>query len=135
MTSQDNKKQNNGCLIGCGTIILVIAAFGIAGSISSLYQQNLTPQQKKEEAQRQLNEWYTQTSSFSCERIFKEQLRNPSSYERIGDFVSTNDSGSKKVVIWKYRAQNGFGGMNVGAAMCNVSKENNGTYEAKALTQ
>lgn len=98
-------------------------------------QQKLNEERKtKEEKNKKLNEWYNEISSYSCERTLKENLRNPNSYERDGDFITTSDDGNKKVVIWKFRAENGFGGMNISAAMCNIFKSNGGEYQVKQIS-
>ena len=67
------------------------------------------------------------SSQYSCEDDVKNKLRNPSSYERDGDFIVTDNTGLKKAVSWKFRAENGFGGMNVSAVVCIVKKENKGS--------
>ena len=132
MTTTPEKPKQNGCLIGFGAFILICA---FIGSITTSVENAKTPEQKKQEQKEKANEWYNEISSYSCERSLKEDLRNPSSYERSGDFITTSDNGNKKVVIWKFRAENGFGGMNVGGAMCSISKENGGEYNVRQITQ
>lgn len=90
---------------------------------------------KQYEAEQKANEWYNEVSPYSCERTLKENLRNPGSYERAGDFIITADNGTQKTIIWKFRAQNGFGGMNISAATCNISKRNGGEYEVKQISE
>ena len=128
-------QKPNGCLIGCGGFILLCAVFGLIGSLTTIQETAKTPEQKKQEQEQKLNEWYNETSSYSCERSLKEDLRSPNSYERSGDFITTSDDGNKKVVVWKFRAENGFGGMNVAAAMCNISKGNGGEYQVRQITE
>jgi hypothetical protein len=128
-------QKPNGCLIGCGGFILLCAVFGLIGSLTTIQETAKTPEQKKQEQEQKLNEWYNETSSYSCERSLKEDLRNPNSYERSGDFITTNDDGNKKVVMWKFRAENGFGGMNVAAAMCSIYKKNGGEYQVRQITE
>ena len=134
MTTTPEKPKQNGCLIGCGAFILIIAVMGLIGSITTSMENAKTPEQKKQEQKEKANEWYNETSSYSCERSLKEDLRNPSSYERSGDFITTSDNGNKKVVVWKFRAENGFGGMNVAGAMCSISRENGGEYNVRQIT-
>jgi len=130
-----NPQKPNGCLIGCGGLIFLFAVFGLIGSLTTTPETAKTPEQKKQEQEQKVNEWYNELSSYSCERSLKEDLRNPNSYERSGDFITTSDDGNKKVVVWKFRAENGFGGMNVAAAMCNISKGNGGEYQVRQITE
>ena len=62
-----------------------------------------------------------------------EKLRDPNSYERDGEFTTPTDDGSKKVITWKFRAKNGFGGYNTGIGMCYVGKENGGTVRTELI--
>lgn len=48
-------------------------------------------------------------------KAVKEQLRNPSSFEHISTNWSHIGKDGKFGLVMKYRAQNGFGGMNVDA--------------------
>jgi hypothetical protein len=125
MTNTNDTKSTdfkNGC-IGCLTIS-VILVLGM-GACSMLF----SPKEKTEKDK--LEEWYKETSNYSCERVLKEKLRDPDSYKRDSDFVNMSNSGSEKEVRWFFRAKNGFGGYNSGAAICNVSKENGGTVNAR----
>lgn len=61
---------------------------------------------------------------------FKNQLRDPDSFQAIKTHYDTTANDTHKVVfVMDYRAKNGFGGMNVGRAVgiidlttCNVSE-------------
>ncbi len=86
-----------------------------------------TPEEAAKKKQNELNEWFDRYSQYSCEDNVKEKLREPNSYERDGEFLVTDNTGTKKAVSWKFRAKNGFGGYNISAAICSVSKENSGT--------
>lgn len=70
---------------------------------------------------------------YVCEEIIKRNLREPSSYERIGyTFWGSQTSGSpKKGVSIQYRSRNGFGGMSVETAGCLTET---GRLEDLALT-
>ena len=57
MTESTKKPENQGCLIGCGSLILLIAVVGLIGSISSLQEQNLTPEQKAQKEKEKVDEW------------------------------------------------------------------------------
>ena len=129
MTKLPKRPKENGCLIVFGVFIFLTAISIIIGSLTNTPETPKTPKQKKQEQELQSNRWYNETSSASCERSFKEDLRNPKTYERIGNFITTSDNGNEKVVIWKFRAENGFGGMNVAAAECSIQKKNGGEYQ------
>lgn len=133
MTANQNKPENQGCLIGCGALVLLIAIFGLISSIGSLQEQNLTPDQKAQKEKEKIDEWYSSTSQYSCESNLKEKLRDPESYESDGDFTTPSDDGNKKVITWKFRAKNGFGGYNAGIGMCYVGKEDGGTIKTEII--
>lgn len=118
-----------------GGLFFLFAILGLISSLTTTLETAKTPEQKKQEQEQKVNEWYNETSPYSCERSLKEGLRNPNSYERSGDFTTASDDGNKKVVIWKFRAENGFGGMNAAAAMCSISKKNGGEYQVKQITE
>jgi hypothetical protein len=104
--------------VGCGCLtFLIILLFGACSSM-------IAP---KETTQEKLLKWYSSTSNFSCERILKRSLRDPDSYKRESDFVSSSDTGSTKKVMWRFRSKNGFGGYMPGIARCFVSKDDTGT--------
>jgi Na+-translocating ferredoxin:NAD+ oxidoreductase RnfG subunit len=133
MTSnQTPQNKNNGCLIGCGATILLIAVLGLIGSISSMME---TPEQKAEKKAQVLNEWFESGSDISCESHLKEQLRDPNSYERDGDFTTPTNDGKKRIITWKFRSKNGFGGYTPAIGMCLITKENGGTVKATVLGQ
>lgn len=118
MTSTDNKKQQdikNGC-IGC-LGISVILVLGM-GACSVLFAP------KEQTAQEKADEWYSKISDNTCERVLKEQLRDPDSYKRTSDGAALGDTGTEKMITWQFRAKNGFGGYNNGVAVCKVEKEN-----------
>lgn len=131
MTSNQTQ-QNNGCLIGCGGVILLIAVFGLIGSISNMME---TPEQKAAKQAQVLNEWFESGSDISCENHLKEQLRDPNSYERDGDFTTPTNDGKKRIITWKFRSKNGFGGYTPAIGMCLITKENGGTVKATVLGQ
>lgn len=56
---------------------------------------------------------------YLCKETIKNTLREPSSFEEIDKTFYGSASGDiKKGVIIKYRAKNGFGGMNIASAGC-----------------
>ena len=133
MTTTPQKPKNNGCLIGCGSIILFFIVSGIIGSVIGPTAK--TPEQEKQEKVEMENKWYNELSSASCERSLKEDLRKPRSYERRGDFITTSDNGDKKIVVWKFSAENGFGGTNVAGAICSISRANGGEYNVSQIKE
>lgn len=124
--------ENQGCLIGCGALILIFAVLMLIGSIVNVME---TPEQKASKKAAILNEWFNSSSDISCENHLKEQLRDPSSYERDGEFTSPSNDGNKRIVTWNFRSKNGFGGYNPAIGMCLVTKEDGGTVKATVLGQ
>lgn len=91
-------------------------------------------QTNEEQNQRKLvQNWYEKQSHKTCEDEFKKNLRNPSSYSRDGDINIVGDDGMKKTIVWKYRAQNGFGGFNYAAVSCFIENKDNGRYKITPL--
>lgn len=136
MTTPPQKQKKNGCLSGCGTLFLVFVGISVFGSIiASLNKKELTPEQKAQEVKEQADKWYNNLSPFSCERELKKDLREPSSYERIGDFITIPDKKGTKVISWKFRARNGFGGYTIGAGVCNVSRADGGIFDVRVVNQ
>jgi len=130
MKTNEVKIENQGCLIA---LVLLVALAGLIGSIRSFQEQNLTPEQKAQKEKEKVNEGYSSTSQYSCEGNLKDKLREPESYVRDGDFTTPSDNGDKKIITWKFRAKNGFGGYNAGIGMCYVGKENGGTIKTEIV--
>ena len=63
--------------------------------------------------------------------LVSSMMRNPSSFEHIRTRINPVDANGNHTLIMDYRAENGFGGMNVGIATATVS---NSTCAAIPLT-
>ena len=78
--------------------------------------------QKDEEAEEKRIEEDKKTYraiQYICEEKIKSRLREPNSYEEIDTTSYGSRAGNKKKgVTIKYRARNGFGGMNIASAGC-----------------
>jgi hypothetical protein len=78
--------------------------------------------EKKQEAlvaRTKENEKTLREIGYICEASIRKNLRDPGSYERIESTSYGLPTGEgKKGVVIKYRARNGFGGMNVEQAAC-----------------
>lgn len=85
--------------------------------------------------QQELEGWLNGSGAeYSCEEALKQRLRDPSSYERAGEFVrDTPTDGYGKTLMWKFRAKNGFGGYNVSIGMCKATTDNGGSVEASII--
>lgn len=118
--------------IGCGGFIGLIAVVWIFSAIQSAIE---TPEQKAAKQAQVLNEWFLSGSDISCEGHLKEQLRDPNSYERDGDFTTPSNNDKERIVTWKFRSKNGFGGLTNGIGMCLVTKKDGGTVKATVLGQ
>ena len=120
--------------IGCGKSIVLIAMICIFVAIQSAVE---TPEQKAVKQARVLNEWFLSGSNISCEGDLKKQLKNSNSYdyERDGDFTTHSSNDKERIVNWKFRSRNGFGGLTNSIGMCLVTKEDGGTVKATVLGQ
>ena len=122
--------------------LIILTICGVISFISNQKtpeeQQIAKMQEMKNEQQRKMvkvNDWYMNTSKFSCEDKLKEQLRDPNSYERDGEFVLSSNNGEVKIITWEFRSKNGFGGLTNEIGKCSVSKSNGGTVKATILGQ
>ena len=120
-------------LTGATTIYLLL--FLLIGGIRRSLQGKETPAQKAAKKEQVLNEWFESGSDISCENHLKEQLRDPNSYERDGEFTTPTNDGKKRIITWKFRSKNGFGGYAPAIGMCLITKENGGTVKATVLGQ
>lgn len=119
------KETTIGCLFCIGVVLFVFVA------CTTMFQPKvLTEAEKKEEAVKVLDEWFSKTSHFSCEVNLENKLKDPDSYVKSSDFIITKSTNNSKTIIWKFRAKNGFGGYNVSYAGCDITKENGGTTRA-----
>jgi len=113
------------------TIGIMFGSILLLASLPSIFSEK--PEQKAAKQAQVLNEWFNSGSDISCERHLKEQLRDPNSYERDGDFTTPTDNGKEKIITWKFRSKNGFGGLTNSIGMCLVKKD--GKYKATVLGQ
>jgi len=85
-------------------------------------EQQAAEAEKRQEAlgeQRKENEKTIREIVYICEASIRKNLRDPSSFERIESTGYGLPAGEgRKGVVIKYRARNGFGGMNVEQAAC-----------------
>ncbi|MFT5915776.1 MAG: hypothetical protein ACI81T_002279 [Bacteroidia bacterium] len=76
---------------------------------------------RKENVEKQFSAWDGSHPKLS--RMIKENCRNPDSYEHIE--TKFRDDGNTIFVTTKYRAENGFGGMNIGNVSAKVDFNGN----------
>lgn len=62
----------------------------------------------------------TQVGRYACGDAIKMQLRDPDSYQLAGFTVDPNNS---RTAVATFRARNGFGGYNVGQAVCTLEAD------------
>jgi len=68
------------------------------------------------------SDWLTDGSAWaSSEVALKYQLRDPDTYQRVGEKAAIRSEGGT-FWTWSFRARNGFGGMNVGSATCEAKR-------------
>jgi hypothetical protein len=54
------------------------------------------------------------------ERWVKDNLREPDSYEHIETRITPKDEAGRHMLVMKYRARNGFGGMNIESVVATI---------------
>lgn len=82
------------------------------------------------------SDWLTDGSAWAgCEVALQNQLRDPDSYQQVGDpvVIPTKEEG-KAAWTWRFRSRNGFGGMNVAIAGC-VADRAGQTVSAQIMAQ
>jgi hypothetical protein len=125
-------------LIGVGIATFLILGLGsMIGNFTPKEDVNnkIDKEKEKELAKKTaVDKWYENSSQYDCENKLKDNLRDPNSYRRDGDFMVLKDDGFEKVIIWKYRATNGFGGFNLSTVVCDITKKDTGTYTVKPIT-
>lgn len=91
-------------------------------------QKRAADAKDRDESEKKLAE---QRSGFHClsgwdghsrqvKRVMEATLRDPDSFEEIETRITPIDKDGKHALILKYRARNGFGGMNVGTALFSI---------------
>lgn len=134
MNQTKKKTGPSGCLVIFGAGVATFAILGLITTINnSIPKKKLSPQEIASIKRKQVAEWYQNKSHQDCEDHLKKNLRNPDSYKRDGDIGILKDDGNQKTIIWKYRAENGFGGMNYSAVTCLIKNKNNGEYEVMPI--
>lgn len=144
---EKNKKTNTKTLKIFMWLFLGFVALVIVGSvIQAIFE---TPEQKAASIKRQAELDSIQVANeknkaqeddlimalVKSERILKENLKDPDSYDKISDkkFIVTDDKKIYIQVLIKYRAKNSFGAMNIGEQAFNFDKSLNmiESYEVK----
>jgi len=136
------RKQNKSNDTG-GAFGQVIAGLVIVGVFYALYSWLADDEPTKEDLAQQAKERAeNRHKGFHCLSAWdgshttvkanvKESLRDPSSFEHIETKITPVNEKGNHVLYMKYRAKNGFGGMNVGTAMAIVD---NSSCEASIIT-
>ena len=128
-----------GSTVGC-FIVAGLIAFGLYSCVSDS-PEDLAAQQASEQvanaksAEDRLKGFHCLSawdgSSSSLVRQVKAQLRDPDSFEHDETKITPRDVKGQHLVTMRYRAKNGFGGMNVATA---VGVVDGGTCEATLVT-
>lgn len=97
-------------------------------------QERLAEEARQEQELRRkgfhcLSGWDGSHTTFK--RAVREAMRNPSSFEHVETRITPVDENGQHTLIMTYRAENGFGGMNVGEARAIIQ---NDTCNATILT-
>lgn len=121
--SQRNESNDTG-----GALVQVIAACVVVGLFYLLFSWLSDDEPTKEDLAKQANERAEdRRKGFHClsgwdgshtavKSSIKEKMRDPSSFEHIETKITPIDEKGNHVLYMKYRAKNGFGGMNVATA-------------------
>lgn len=89
--------------------------------------------QRQEETSK-VRRWFAGDGArYSCEKHLKEQLRDPDSYQSTDEWQEVPGNQGEKVLLWQFRARNGFGGYNLSTGSCVVTTANGGTVKAEIL--
>jgi len=144
MPRKNTKPTEKINLTGCGVLLGMLAILVIVSSINIVSNTLETPEQKaakqaqaqKEKVNKEkemVDRWFEGGSEYGCEGQLKEQLRDPNSYERDGDFTTLSNDGVKRTITWKFRSKNGFGGYAPAVGICLITKEKGGTVKATVI--
>ena len=90
-------KPENQVEVIVGGIVLPIAV--IVACAAYFILQATGPKQVWE-IEKETNEWYGSLAYDLCEEHLKEQLRDPKSYERVGEIKVIQDNGGEKAIAW-----------------------------------
>jgi hypothetical protein len=117
--NSQSQKFALGCIAVLGLLFFLAFCTGNGSkSTDSDSAQNAASIEEKRKGFHCLSAWDGSHRGFS-EKV-KAQLRDPSSFEHVETKVTPEKAGSHGIVM-RYRARNGFGGMNVGTAIGSYS--------------
>ena len=131
--SPENIKKTN---IGCSIALVAVLGIAIVGSWSdgdknraADVKSSAVDAEQRQKGFHCLSQW--DGSNRSTVQQVKATLRNPDSFEHIETKITPLDRATgEHHLAMKYRAQNGFGGMNVEQVYARI---NNGTCDARIL--
>ena len=122
--SKGNKKQSGGgvgCIGGVAIIAVVIWAFSALGpdddDKNDRAEKTFTAAEK-EKGFHCLSAW--DGAHYAFKREVKMSMRNPKSFEHVETRIVPVGTDGLHTLSMKYRAENGFGGMNIGQALAEV---------------
>jgi zinc-ribbon domain len=101
--------------VGCLAIIGVVALFAIIGSLKDHHGQD-TPSPAEQAAAAANDAQFAHAAAGA--KILHDSARNPDSFKLVQVLTM-----SDRTACYTYRAQNGFGGMNVGYAVLSPTNE------------
>ncbi len=134
-----SKGASSGCLKIVGIVAALFVGLSVLGAvIGPADTENTTTSgtsspDSPEEAE--LEEQERRKAGFHClsawdgshrelVQALKDSLRDPDSFEHIETKITPVNDKGVHVLMMRYRARNGFGGMNVGALMATVNNSN-----------
>jgi hypothetical protein len=126
------KKQSEGCLKVAVIVMAVFVGLGVLGSVIGPDKtENADGSGTSSSPNTDESEQERRTAGFHClsgwdgshrelVSALKDSLRDPDSFEHIETKITPVNDKGEHVLLMRYRARNGFGGMNVGALMATV---------------
>jgi hypothetical protein len=119
------KPQSEGCLKVAAIVMAVLVGLAVLGAVVGPADPE-TPDAStaKDEEERRKAGFHCLSGWDGSHRelvdALKDSLRDPDSFEHIETKITPADEKGEHVLLMRYRARNGFGGMNVGALMAKV---------------
>jgi hypothetical protein len=130
--ARKEQANTNKFAAGCAVIVVAVLSLALCGKSNDTTSTSGSPSTVSAADRNQgfhcLSKW--DGSSRSLVEQVKLQLRDPNSFEHDETRIAPNKNGQHAITM-RYRAKNGFGGMNVATAVGTVDHD---TCEATVLT-
>ena len=121
--SKKELEKNNlavGCVVLLVFILLIAMCSGGDDSGTSEPEDLAKSAEDRRKGFHCLSAWDGSSRQFT--QLVKANLRDPDSFEHIETRIIPANEKGQHAILMKYRAKNGFGGMNVGSALGTVAQ-------------